>query len=123
MVIRRTGSRTVEGLPGWEVRENFPWYLEYREQGRAVRFSAEMASGPDVSIILYDEPHNTRWEPPHQDVKLTAPELHPILVRATASVLLLGIRPVWETMPAGAERADWPVIWAEAAALLRRAEQ
>ena len=33
---------------------------------------------------------------------------------------LLGVRPIWETM--GPERTDWPVIMAEAAAWLRRAE-
>src|SRR5512134_3648348 len=98
-VIRRTGSRTVEGLPGWEVEEHFPYYLEYREGGRAVRFSAELASGPGVSILLYHEPFSTYWQPPHRDRPLTPDEQHPILVRSTAAVVLLGIHPIWETMP------------------------
>jgi hypothetical protein len=48
--------------------------------------------------------------------------LHPILVRVTAAVQLLGIQPIWETIPVTAERTDWPVIRAEAQALLRRAD-
>ena len=45
--------------------------------------------------------------------------MHPVLVRVTAAVLLLGIRPIWETIPPEAERTDWPVIWLEAQALRR----
>jgi hypothetical protein len=73
-----------------------------------------------VSIILYDEPGRFRWEPPFRGEPLSHAEMHPILVRVTAAVLLLGVRPIWETM--GTERTDWPVIWAEARAWLRRAE-
>jgi hypothetical protein len=122
LIIHRTGNRTVAGLPGWEVEERFPYHLAYREAGRVLEFSAEMSSGPGVSIILYHEPNDTWWKPPHRDAPLTADQVHPILVRVTASVLLLGITPIWETMPPGAERTDWPVIWAEAQAFLRRAE-
>jgi hypothetical protein len=112
----------VEGLPGFEVLEQFPYYLEYREGGRVLRFSAEMSTGPGGSIILYDEPHATFWPPPHHGAPLSPAELHPILVRVTAAVQLLGIRPIWETIPPTAERTDWPVIRAEAQALLRRAD-
>ena len=122
MILRRTGPKTVEGLPGFEVEERFPHYLEYRERDRVLRFSAEMSTGPGVSIILYDEPHATFWQPPHRGAPLRPAELHPILVRVTAAVQLLGIRPIWETIPVTAERTDWPVIRAEAQALLRRAD-
>lgn len=111
----------MAGLPGWEVEEKFPWSLEYREAGRTLSLSAEMSSGPGVSIIIYDEPDQLRWQPPHRGEPLSRAESHPILVRITAALLLLGIRPIWETMPASAERTDWPVIQAEAQALLRRA--
>lgn len=103
------------------MEEKFPWSLEYREAGKTLTFSAEMATGPGVSIIIYDEPDALSWQPPHRDRPLTRAESHPILVRVTASLLLLGIRPIWETMPVGAERTDWPVIHAEAQALLWRA--
>lgn len=122
MIIHRTGPRSVAGIPGWEVEEHFPYYLEYREAGRVLRYSAELASGPRVSILLYDEPNAAAWQPPHRGGTLTLAEQHPILVRVTAAVLLLGVRPIWETMPPAAVRSDWPVIWAEAQALLRRAE-
>lgn len=122
MIIHRTGNRTVAGLPGWEVEERFPYTLVYREGGRALELSAELSSGPGTSIILYDEPNGIYWQLPHRDAALTAAEMHPILVRITAAMLLLGIRPIWETMPPEAERSDWPVIWAEAQALLRRAD-
>ena len=122
MIIQRTGNRSVAGLPGWEVEEKFPFGLEYREGGRVLDFDCERTGGPGVSIILYDEPGRKYWRPPHRDVPLTPTELHPILVRVTAAVLLLGIRPYWETMPPGAERKDWPVIWAEVNALLKRAD-
>lgn len=122
MILHRTGNRSVAGLPGWEVEEHFPYYLEYREDGRVVRFSAELSSGPGVSIIIYDEPAATCWQPPHRDKPLSAAELHPILVRVTAALQLLGIRPIWETIPPTAERTDWPVILAESQALLRRAD-
>lgn len=122
MILQRTGNRSVAGLPGWEIEEHFPYGLEYREGGRVVRFDCERTSGPGVSIILYDEPNGMYWQPPHRGAPLTAAEMHPILVRVTAAVVLLGIRPVWETVPPEAERTDWPVIWAEAQALLRRAE-
>ncbi|MEO8200669.1 MAG: hypothetical protein ABI679_09135 [Gemmatimonadota bacterium] len=122
MIIRRTGNRTVEGLPGWEVEEKFPYHLEYRESGKVLQLSAEMSFGPGTSIILFDEPGMTRWQPPDRDVPLAAAAVHQILVRITASVLLLGVRPIWETIPPGAERTDWPVIWAEAQVLLRRAD-
>jgi len=124
MIIERTGNRSVRGLPGWEVDEQFPYNLEYREdyQGakRVLRFQAELTNTADVSIILYDEPGRFRWEAPFRGEPLTHAEMHPILVRVTAAVLLLGVRPIWETM--GIERTDWPVIWAEANAWLRRAE-
>lgn len=123
MIIERTGNRSVAGLPGWEVEERFPFGgLEYREGGKVMVFDCEMASGPGTSIILYYEPHNTWWKPPHRDRPLTAAEQHPILVRATAAMLLLGINPVWEAMPPDAVRTDWPVIWEEAKAYLRRAD-
>jgi hypothetical protein len=125
MIIERTGNRTVRGLPGWEVEEQFPYTLEYREEyqatRRVLRLQAELTATADVSIILYDEPGAFRWQPPFQRELLSPAELHPILVRVTAAVLLLGVRPIWETMPRDAERTDWPVIWAEAQALLRRA--
>jgi hypothetical protein len=124
MIIERTGNRSVRGLPGWEVHEQFPYTLEYREdfQGtqRVLKFQAELTGTADVSIILYDEPGRFRWEPPFRGEPLSHAEVHPILVRVTAAVLLLGVRPIWETM--GPERTDWPVIWAEVNALLRRAE-
>lgn len=123
MILQRTGNRTVAGLPGWEVKESFPLGgLEYRENGRVLSFDCEMASGPGVSIILYYEPRNTWWKPPHRDQPLTAAEQHPILVRCTAAMLLLGITPIWEAVPPDAGRSDWPVIWEEAKAYLRRAE-
>lgn len=125
-IIARTGNRTVAGLPGWEVEEQFPYSLEYREQSddakRVLRFQAEMTATSDVSIILYDEPGVFRWQPPFQREALTAAEMHPILVRVTAAVTLLGVRPIWETMPMERERTDWPVIMAEVQALLRRAD-
>jgi hypothetical protein len=121
-ILERTGNRTVAGLPGWEVEEQFPYRLEYREGGRVLQFQSEMSTGPGVSIILYDEPNALFWQPPHRGAPLTAAEMHPILVRVTAAVVLLGIKPIWETMPREAERTDWPVIWAEAQALLRRAD-
>jgi len=115
----------VRGLPGWEVEEQFPYALEYREESgagrRVLRLQAELTGTVDVSIILYDEPGAFRWEPPFRGDPLTPAELHPILVRVTAAVLLLGVRPIWETMPPEAERTDWPVIRAEVQALLRRA--
>jgi len=124
MIVERTGNRSVRGLPGWEVDEQFPYHLEYREdyQGtqRVLRFQAELTNTADVSIILYDEPGRFRWEPPFRGEPLTHAEMHPILVRVTAAVRLLGVRPIWETM--GTERTDWPVIMAEANAWLRRAE-
>lgn len=123
MIITRTGNRTVRGLPDWEVEEKFPYTLEYRETidgGRHVlEFQAELTGTADVSIILYDEPGRFRWQPPFRGDPLTPAELHPILVRVTASVLLLRVRPIWETI--GTERTDWPVIMAEVEALLRRA--
>ena len=68
MIIERTGNRSVRGLPGWEVVEQFPYHLEYREdfQGakRVLRFQAELTNTADTSIILYDEPGRFRWEPP-----------------------------------------------------------
>lgn len=112
----------MAGLPGWEVEEHFPYHLEYREGGRALHLDAEMSTGPGVSIILFDEPRATHWQPPHRGEPLTLAAAHPILVRVTAALLLLGIRPIWETIPPEAERTDWPVIWAEAQALLRRAD-
>ena len=124
MIIERTGNRSVRGLPGWEVDEQFPYNLEYREDfegtKRVLRFQAELTNTADVSIILYDEPGRFRWEPPFRGEPLTHAEMHPILVRVTAAVRLLGVRPIWETM--GTERKDWPVIMAEANAYLRRAE-
>lgn len=124
MIIERTGNRSVRGLPGWEVHEQFPYTLEYREAfqdtQRVLKFQAELTGTADVSIILYDEPGRFRWEPPFRGEPLSHAEVHPILVRVTAAVLLLGVRPIWETM--GPERTDWPVIWAEVNALLRRAE-
>ena len=120
-IIERTGNRTVAGLPGWEVEETFPWRCQYREGGRTLEFSAEMSSKPG-SILVYDEPGALRWQPPHRGEPLTAAEMHPILVRVTAALVLLGIEPIWETMPPEAERKDWPVIWAEAKTLLKRAE-
>ena len=124
MIIERTGNRTVCGLPGWEVEEQFPYNLEYREdfQGsrRVLKFQAELTGTADVSIILYDEPGRFRWEPPFRGEPLTHAETHPVLVRVTAAVLLLGVRPIWQTL--GPERTDWPVIRAEVDALLRRAE-
>ena len=126
-IIARTGNRTVEGLPGWEVEEQFPYSLEYREafqdSQRILRFQSEMTATSDVSIILYDEPGSFRWQPPFQSEPLTPAELHPILVRVTAAVKLLGVRPIWETMPVERERTDWPVIMAEVQALLRRADK
>jgi hypothetical protein len=123
MIIERTGNRSVRGLPGWEVLEQFPYSLEYREdfQGstRVLKFQAELTGTADVSIILYDEPGRFRWEPPFRGEPLSHAEMHPILVRVTAAVLLLNVRPIWETM--GTERPDWPVIWAEVQALLKRA--
>jgi hypothetical protein len=101
--------------------ERFPYSLEYREGGRVLQYSAELSSADDVAIILFDEPRNTYWQPPHRDQPLTLAEQHPILVRVTAAVMLLGVRPIWETHPRHAERTDWPVIMAEVAALLRRA--
>ena len=121
MILQRTGNRTVAGLPGWEVEEKFPFGLEYREGERVMEFDCERATGPGVSIILYYEPDNTWWKPPHRDRPLTAPEQHPILVRVTAALVLLGINPVWEAVPVEAARTDWPVIWEEAKAFLRRA--
>ena len=121
MILQRTGNRTVAGLPGWEVEERFPHGMEYREGGKVLAFDCEMASGPGVSIILYYQPNNTWWNPPHRDVPLTAAEQHPILVRVTAALVLLGINPIWEAMPPQAARNDWPVIWEEAKAYLRRA--
>ena len=124
MIIERTGNRSVRGLPGWEVLEQFPYSLEYREdfQGsqRVLRFQAELTGTADVSIILYDEPGRFRWEPPFRGEPLSHAEIHPILVRVTAAVMLLNVRPIWETM--GPERTDWPVIMMEVQALLRRAE-
>lgn len=122
MVIRRTGPRSVEGLPGWRVAEHFPYHLEYAEGERTLSFSAEMSSAPGTSILLFHEPFSTYWDPPHRDGPLTADEQHPILVRVTAACVLLGINPIWETMPPNGERTDWPVIWHEVAALLRRAD-
>jgi hypothetical protein len=119
-IIERTGNRTVAGIPGWEVEEKFPYKLEYREGGRVLELQAEMSTGPGTSIILYDEPNGLYWKAPHRGAPLTHAELHPILVRITASMLVLGIHPNWETFPPEAERTDWPVIWAEAQALLRR---
>jgi hypothetical protein len=124
MIVARTGNRTVEGLPGWEVEEKFPYTLEYREAfdggRRVLEFQAELTGTADVSIILYDEPGRFHWQPPFRGDPLTPAELHPILVRVTAGVVLLGVRPIWETI--GTERTDWPVIWAEVHALLRRAQ-
>lgn len=122
MILHRTGNRTVAGLPGWEVEEHFPYHCEYRENGRVLQLPAEMSSGPGVSIILYYEPHDTWWKPPHRDKPLTAAEQHPIYVRVTAALVLMGINPIWEAMPPEAARPDWPVIWEEARAFLRRAE-
>jgi len=122
MILQRTGNRTVAGLPGWEVEEQFPYRLEYREGGRVLQLQAEMSTGPGTSIILYDEPNALYWQAPHRGAPLTGAEMHPILVRVTAAMVLLGIRPIWETMPREAERTDWPVIWAEAQALLQRAD-
>ena len=121
MILRRTGPRTVEGLGGWEVQDHFPYYLEYREGGRVLRISAELATGPGVSLMLFDE-SEPRWQPPHREVPLTPAAMRPILVRVTAAALLLGVSPIWETFPPKVERSDWPVIWAEAQALLRRAD-
>lgn len=121
-VIHRTGGRSVEGLPGWAVDEHFPYYLEYRENGKVLRFDVERTMGPEVSIILYDRTVNTRWEKPSHETPLSYAEQHPILVRVTAAVLLLGVEPLWETWPVGGERKDWPVIHEEVKALLRRAE-
>ena len=123
MILRRTGPRSVEGLPGFEVEEHFRHYLFSREADRVLRVSAELSSGPDVSILLYDEPGHAYWQPPHRGEPLTRAEMHPILVRITAAVLLLGVRPIWQTIPPEAERTDWPVILSEAQALLRRARQ
>jgi hypothetical protein len=122
MVIRRTGNRSVEGLPGWEVEEHFPFGLEYREGGKVLRFDVERAGGPGVSIILYDATARTHWQKPHHEEPLSYEAQHPILVRVTAAVLLLGVNPIWESNPPEGERKDWPVIWQEAKALLRRAE-
>ena len=122
MIIQRTGPRTVEGLGGFEVEEGFPYYLEYRQGGRVMRIAAELAAGPGASIILFDETRSARWQAPHQNDPLDAAAMHQILVRVTAAVLLLGIQPIWQALPPEAERTDWPVIWAEADALLRRAD-
>ena len=111
----------MAGLPGWEVEERFPCGLEYREGGRVLEFDCERAGGPGVSIIIYYAPADTWWKPPHRDAPLTAAQQQPILVRVTASLILLGITPVWEAVPPESDRADWPVIRAEAQAFLRRA--
>lgn len=121
MILERVDGRTVRGLGGWEVEERFPYHLEYREGDRTLEFSAEMTTSPG-SIILYHYPLATYWKPPHRGGPLSANEVRPCLVRITAAVLLLGIKPIWETDPVGAERSDWPVILLEAQALLRRAE-
>ena len=122
MILTRVDGRTVQGLPGREVEEYFPNHLEYREGGRTLRISAGMSSGPGTSIILYHYPRETTWQPPHRGTPLTADEVRPCLVRITAAVLFLSVRPIWETDPVGEERSDWPVIQMEAQALLRRAD-
>ena len=122
MILQRTGNRTVRGLPGWEVEERFPYGLEYREGERTLEFDCERAAGPAGSIILYYQPDNTRWKPPHRTAPLTAAEQHPILVRVTAALILMGINPIWDAVPPDAVRTDWPVIMEEAKAYLRRAE-
>ena len=122
MVLTRVDGRTVRGLPDWEVEEFFPNYLEYREGGRVLQISAEGSTGPETSIILYHCPRATWWQPPHRAEPLTPDEVRPCLVRITAAVVMLGVRPIWETEPVGEERSDWPVILAEARALLHRAE-
>ena len=121
-IIARTGSRTVEGLGGWQVEESFPHYAVYRHEGREFRISAEMSTGPGTSIILYDESNDPHWEAPYRDVPLDAVTAHQILVRVTASMILLGIQPIWEAYAPQFERKDWPVIWEEARALVRRAD-
>ncbi len=119
-VIARTGPCSVRGLPDWEVREAFPSYLEYAEGPRRLRFGAELAGGSRVDIILYDDPGCLRWEPPHATDRVDPIVEHRAVVRVSAALALLGIRPAWETLR-GRERPDWPVIQAEVAALLRRA--
>ena len=66
-----------------------------------------------MSVQLFDEPGCTTWQSPNHGALLTPAGMHPILVRMTAAILLLGIRPIWETIPREAERTDWPVIWVE----------
>jgi hypothetical protein len=122
MILSRTGPRTVSGLPGFEVEEHFPSFLEYREGGRVFRIAAEMATGPGSSILLFNEPKGARWQAPHGDDPLGPETIHAILVRVTAALRLLGITVYWQTLPAEAERTDWPVIEAEARAYLRRAD-
>lgn len=101
------------------MEEKFPWSLEYRDGGRTMVFSAEMSSVPGA-ILIFDEPDRLHWAPPQHQPPLTRAESHPIIVRVTAALHLLGIQPIWETMPPDAERPDWPVIRAEVEALLRR---
>jgi len=112
----------VAGDPDFEVEEHFPHYLEYREAGRVLRISAEISTSPGTSILLFhDVAPPPVWQPPHRDVPIDSGTMRTILVRVTAAMLLLNIRPDWQTLPPEAERPDWPAIFAEARALLEGA--
>ena len=104
---------------GFEVEEHFPYSLEYREAGRVLRISAEMSTAPGSSILLFhDVTPAPTWQPPFRDVPIDGVTMRTILVRVTAAMLLLNIRPDWQTLPPDAERSDWAEIFAEARRLL-----
>jgi hypothetical protein len=121
MILQRTGNRTVAACREEKSRSGFPTAWD-REVGRVLECDGEPSTGPGASIILYYQPNNTWRKPPHRDALLTVSEQHPILVRITAAMALLGINPVWEAIPPQLAGTDWPVIREQAKAYLRRAE-
>jgi len=123
MILTRSGPRTVTSILGFEVDETFPYHLEYREGDHVFRFQAELTNLQSrADTMVYDTTKDGHWQPPFEQEPLDEATRHRILVRVSAALALLNITPAWEVFAPDDRRRDWPVIEAEAAALLRRAE-
>ena len=61
-ILERMGNRTVAGLPGWEVEEQFPYRLEYREGGRVLQLQAGLVQ---CQHRVAHQQHQRRSQPAH----------------------------------------------------------
>jgi len=120
MTLTRIGPRSVSSDDGFDVEEQFPARLVYRDGARRMSFSAELtAFDSPFSILLFDETGGRRWAPPHEGEAVADSAYRQILVRVNAALVVLGIRADWQTLPPERERGDWAAIRSEAAYLAR----